>query len=175
VIPLSGSDRSTSRGGFPPRSSPDLTKADSQQFADAANTSNARGFLNALAADPKSSQLKMAFAQEGISLTDDSDVGPGERFATLEEKAAYIDSRYTYTIETIFPSIVAYGWGFVVRADEMGFEQHNVFNSPAEREALQVDIPVAFGGSSSAVISGTGITVEQWMDLAESFLPPAKS
>ena len=175
MIPPSGSEQSTNRTGFLPQSKTDLTNAESGVIADTADASKARSFLNTLAADPKSAQLKMELAQEGISLTDESDVGPGKRFATLEEKAGYIEDRYAYTYDTIFPSIISMGWGFVVRADEMGFEQHNVFNSPAEREALQVDVPVAYGGTSSAVITGTGITVEQWLDLAGNFFPKEQS
>lgn len=128
---------------------------------------NARSSLKKIASDPSSAAVKTQLAQEGVSLTDESDVGPGKRFGSLEEKAYYVGTRYAYSIKTIFPSIVAYGWGFVDPGDVMvqGFEQQ--FNTPASRDALRVDVPIAHGGTSSSKISVSDMTVEQWLDLAK--------
>jgi len=46
--------------------------------------------IEQIANEPGNSALKMNLAQQGISLTDHSDVGPGKRFATFTEKLSYI-------------------------------------------------------------------------------------
>jgi len=154
---------------------PSVTPQEVRPVPDKGRDENARSFLNQLANDPASSALKMELAQEGISLTDESDVGPGKRFETLEEKASYIGTRYEYTIQTIFPSIVAYGWGFIARSDLTNQSYENQFNTPAPRDAQRVDVPVTHGGSSSANIGGAEITVEQWLDLAEGIVDSVAS
>ncbi len=158
-----------------------LTDNELRRMTKMVGDDDARAFLNKLASNPASSALKLELAQEGISLTDESDVGPGKRFETLEEKASYVGSRYEYTMNTIFPSIIAYGWGFVVPGEVSTQSYENQFNTPASRDALRVDVPVAHGGSSSANIGGAAMTVEQWLTLVEGlvgsveFDPPKKS
>lgn len=131
-----------------------LTGDELSQMTNKVGEQDARAFLNRLASNPASRELKEKLAAEGISLTDESDVGPGERFDSLEEKANYIASKYTYTVQTIIPNIIAFGWGFVDPTDTTRQEQSQDYNNPAGRGALQVNIPKSSGGSASVTLGG---------------------
>ena len=65
-----------------------------------------------IASEPGNSSLKMTLAQQGISLTDHSDVGPGKRFETFAEKLRYIRKLKTKVLISVIMSMVSSnGWG----------------------------------------------------------------
>lgn len=66
--------------------------ASASQAAPATSTSEnaARNQLRQIASEPGNSALKMRLAQEGVSLTDESDVGPGKRFDSFTDKLFYV-------------------------------------------------------------------------------------
>lgn len=68
--------------------------------------------IEQIASEPGNSSLKMTLAQQGISLTDHSDVGPGRRFETFAEKLRYIRSLKTKVLISVIMSMVSTnGWG----------------------------------------------------------------
>jgi hypothetical protein len=126
-----------------------LTGNELSQMTNKVGEQDARAFLSRLASNPASRDLKQQLAAEGISLTDESDVGPGKRFETVEDKANYIVQKYTYTVRTIIPNIIAFGWGFVDPTDATLQDQARDNNTPAGRGALQVNTPKSSGGTAS--------------------------
>jgi len=53
--------------------------------------------------------LKLQLAQQGISLTNNSDVGAGERFGSFAEKLSYIRNMKAKLLVAIIMSMVASG------------------------------------------------------------------
>ncbi len=73
---------------------------------------SARQEIEQIASEPGNSALKMSLAQQGISLTDHSDVGPGKRFATFAEKLKFIMKLKTSLLVAIMMSMASSsGWG----------------------------------------------------------------
>jgi len=128
ITPSSGD--SVARGNFSARSDGTFT-ADTQVSGNAnlrmsgrstgpsgqTNTVNisqtaAQQEIEEIASEPGSSALKMQLAQQGISLTDHSDVGPGRRFATFEEKLDYIRKLKMALLVSVMMSMASSsGWG----------------------------------------------------------------
>lgn len=72
----------------------------------------ARNTLNQFANDPGSAGLKLQLAQDGVSLTDNSDVGPGRRFETFSDKLQFVMAKKVAYIIAIRLSMVGgSGWG----------------------------------------------------------------
>lgn len=72
----------------------------------------ARQEIQQIASEPGNSSLKMTLAQQGISLTDHSDVGPGKRFETFADKLGYIMKLKTALVVSVMMSMVSSGgWG----------------------------------------------------------------
>ena len=65
-----------------------------------------------IANEPGNEALIIRLAQEGVSLTDNSDVGPGKRFESFSEKLAYIRGLKVDLLTAIIMSMVSSsGWG----------------------------------------------------------------
>jgi len=68
--------------------------------------------LNAIAGSSDSQALKLSLANENISLTDHSDVGPGKRFETANDKLSYVmDRKIALLLEIRMAMISGGGWG----------------------------------------------------------------
>lgn len=65
--------------------------------------------IASLAAAPDNTALKMNLAQQGISLTDNSDVGAGERFESFSDKLSYIRDAKAKLIVAMIMSMVSSG------------------------------------------------------------------
>ena len=73
---------------------------------------SARQQIEQIAGEPGNSALKMSLAQQGISLTDHSDVGPGKRFETFSDKLRYIMKlKAAVLVEVIMSMASSSGWG----------------------------------------------------------------
>ncbi len=73
---------------------------------------SAQSTLIEMANEPGSSTLKMRLAQEGVSLTDDSDVGPDKRFKTFSEKLAFVMKlKLSYLMAITMSMVSSSGWG----------------------------------------------------------------
>lgn len=73
--------------------------------------SQARDALQDIATDSGSGTLKLQLADEGISLTDNSDVGPGKRFETYVEKLGYVMRKKLALIVAMRLSMIGGSWG----------------------------------------------------------------
>ncbi len=72
----------------------------------------ARMELEILASEPGNSALKLRLAQEGISLTDHSDVGANERFESFGEKLFHVTRLKLALLMAITMSMATSGgWG----------------------------------------------------------------
>lgn len=72
----------------------------------------AKNTLSQFANDPGSAGLKLQLAQEGVSLTDNSDVGPGRRFETYVEKLQFVMAKkMAYVIAMRLSMVGGGGWG----------------------------------------------------------------
>ena len=65
--------------------------------------------IASIAESPDSSALKMQLAQQGISLTDNSDVGSGERFESFADKLSYVREMKMKLLVAIMMSMVSSG------------------------------------------------------------------
>lgn len=87
----SASQATPTSGASTPQAAP-ASGASASQAAPATSSSEnaARNQLRQIASEPGNSALKMRLAQEGVSLTDESDVGPGKRFDSFTDKLFYV-------------------------------------------------------------------------------------
>jgi len=65
--------------------------------------------IASIANSPDSSALKLQLAQQGISLTDNSDVGPGERFESFADKLSHVREMKMKLLVAIMMSMVSSG------------------------------------------------------------------
>lgn len=73
---------------------------------------NAKAEIAEIATEPGNSALKLQLAQEGISLTDHSDVGANKRFESFSEKLSYILQLKMTLLTAIMVSLASSGsWG----------------------------------------------------------------
>jgi len=146
-----------------------LTDNELNFMVDHVEEDNARAFLNRLASNSASRDLKFQLAAEGIGLTDYSDVGVGKRFASFAEKAEYVKSAYAFYVEIIVPNVLAFGWGFVDTEETLGEgNPDRANNAPARRGALRVEVPVDDGGTSGVQIGLINISDQQGLDFANA-------
>lgn len=72
-----------------------------------------------IASDPGNSALKMQLAQQGISLTDNSDVGAGERFGSFAEKLGHVRDLKAKLLVAMIMSMVSSGGSGPSGSDEI--------------------------------------------------------
>ncbi len=144
-----------------------LTNDELRQVSNNLNEDWSRAFLHNLANNAQTTQLKLDLAQDGINLTDDSDIGEGLRFETYSDKLIYVTNRFDFLTNLIVSSVVLPDSGFSDLFDFSEPPPDQSFNNPSIRDALAVDVPTAFGGTSSVVIGVSETTVDEWRQLLE--------
>jgi len=102
---ISGNLSSAGSAGSSPSEGITINGAPSDSSGEAA----AQQEIASIAAAPDNSALKMNLAQQGISLTDNSDVGAGKRFDSFADKLGYIQDAKAKLLVAMIMSMVSSG------------------------------------------------------------------
>ncbi len=145
-----------------------LSAEDLHQISNNTDEDLAQAFLEGLSENLQSTQLKLDLGQDGISLSDHSDVGAGLRFETYSDKASHVSDRFGFLTDIVTSSILSPNANFADLFDFSEPPPDQSFNNPSIRDALAVNIPVALGGTSNVVVGLAETSADEWLQLLEN-------